>query len=364
VFYFIHDLAPYGAQRVVLYAVKKLDKKIFRATVCSFWGEETLATEFKRCGAEVVFLRARRFLDPVAWIRFVYLLFRARPDIIQTNLAELSFPVRLLSLFLPGLHVVHNVQNPLSSEPWYWRFLNRMTLRMCDAIAFSGKGIVEKGIQQAPSLKSRFFVVQNSVELDVPPAGAGAGLREELGITADGKVIGCVGRLVRQKGQDILINAAAVLAREKRRIRLLLVGDGELLPELQEEVKRLELEREVIFLGRRADIARILSACDIYAAPSRWESFNIALGEAMLSGRPCVATDIPGHADLLLDGVTGVAIPTENVDALAKAIAQLMDNPVGAQKLAAAATELVRTEFTVEKMAAKYEKLYLDVRWR
>lgn len=360
-FIFIHDLAPFGAQRVALAIVENLDKSKFSATVCSFWGDETLVPEFAKCGAEVVLLKAKRFLDLAAWLRLAGLLFRYRPKIVQTNMPELSIPVRLLSLSLPGLRVVHSVQNPFSSEPWYWRLLNRATLGLCGAVTFCSRGLYEEAALNLKFLSEKFFVVQNGVSMEAPSAAAGFALREELGIKEDEKIIGCVGRLAEQKGQDILIDALAELVKQKRLVRLLLAGDGETLAGLKERVWRRRLEREVVFLGRRADIVRILSACDIYAAPSRWEGFDIALGEAMLSGRPCVASDIPGHADLLRDGVTGVAVPAENADALARAISRLLDRPDEAQKMALAAKEMVRADFAIGKMAKRFEKLYLDI---
>ena len=102
VLFFIHDLAPFGAQRVALDIVKGLDKRRFRVTVCPLLRELTLASEFGRCEAEVIPLGGRRFLDLPAWGRLAATLLRLRPDIIQTNLAELSLPVRVAAFFLPG----------------------------------------------------------------------------------------------------------------------------------------------------------------------------------------------------------------------------------------------------------------------
>ncbi|RJO60144.1 glycosyltransferase [candidate division WS5 bacterium] len=361
IFYFIHDLAPFGAQRVVLNAVKYLDRKRLKVTVCSFWGEETLAPEFVKHGAEVVFLRARRFFDPLAWIKLIFILFRKHPQIIHTTMPELSFPVRLVALLFPRLAVVHSFHNPLSSEPPLWRFLNRITLRMCDAISFTSKGIVDEIALKAPSLKDRFSVIQNGVELTVASTADGTRLREELCVRADEKIICCVGRLEKQKGQDILIEAVTSLVKKGIPVRLVLAGDGEMLPELKEKVRRLGIEEKVIFLGRRNDIALILASLDLYVAPSRWESFNIALGEAMVSGKPCVGTDIPGHSDLLVDKVTGVVVSAENPKVLAEAIVWVFEHQGEAQKMAVAAKEMVQTNFTPEIMAKKYEKLYLDL---
>jgi glycosyltransferase involved in cell wall biosynthesis len=189
----------------------------------------------------------------------------------------------------------------------------------------------------------------------------GAELRSELGVEPGEKVICCVARLARQKGQDVLIKALALLIKEKRRVRLLLAGDGDDLEELERLAARLGVSEKVAFLGRRSDISRILSAGNVYAAPSRWEGFGISLGEAMLAGIPCVGTSIAGHTDILKNGVTGIVVPLEDPFALAAGIARLLDNPDAAGKLADAAREFIKAGFTVEGMAKKYEKVYLNL---
>lgn len=359
IFYFIHDLAPFGAQRVVLHTVQNLSADKFRVTVCPFWGDETLAPALAAAGARILPLKASRFLDVQAWFRLARLLFSEGPDIVQTNLAEMAIPVRLLSLFTPGLCVVHSVQNPFSCYPWYWRLLDRATLGLCGAIIFCSRTLKEATALNPRKFEGKSFVVQNGVSLQTASEDDGRGLRAELGIAGDEKVICSVGRLAGQKGQDILIEAAAILMGEKRRLRFVLAGDGETLKELKAQARQRGVEGNFLFLGRRADIIRILSACDVYAAPSRWEGLNIALGEAMLAGKPCVATDIPGHKDILKDGVTGLAVPSQNPAALAAGIAKLLDHPKKAREMAVAASGLIKTDFTMEGMAKKYEKIYL-----
>ncbi len=352
---FIHDLAPFGAQRMALGLAQRLDKEEFPLTVCSFGADTTLEAALRSAGAEVVVLGASRYLDLRAWGRFFGLLSGLRPAIVQTNLAELSVPVRVAALLMPGTSVVHTVQNPLSSEPWYWRILNRASFMLCRRVIFCSEGIrAEAGCRGG-----RFAVVQNGIApLPVP---AEPGLRRELGIGASEDVVCCVARLARQKGQDVLLRAFALLAAGRPGLRLLLAGDGEDEAALRAYAAGAGLSEKVFFLGRRADVGEVLAASDIYAAPSRWEGFGISLGEAMLAGLPCVATGIAGHYDLLEDGVTGIAVRPEDPGELAAGIARLLDEPASALALAREAAARVAARFGLDGMADGYRRNYLGV---
>jgi glycosyltransferase involved in cell wall biosynthesis len=358
---FLHDLAPFGAQRVVLYTVRNMERQKIRVTVCAFGGDVTLAQEFFAAGASVALLGAGRFLDPFAWLRLAMLLLKERPCIVQTSLPELSVPVRLLSLLIPGLKVLHTVQNPIDSEPWYWRFLNMLTLPLCSAVVFSSEGLKRHELRARAKLSPRVATIPNGVER-LNAAGEGPeALRKEFGCAEGEKVIFCAARLSAQKGQDILIRATAELSRQRERVRLVLAGDGEDLEELRKLSAELGIRDKVVFLGRRADIGSLLGASDVYAAASRWESFDIALGEAMLAGLPCAATDIPGHADLLNGGATGLPVPAGDFEAMAAAIGKIFSDPAGAIRRAAAARDLVSSHYSTAGMAAKYQNLYLEL---
>lgn len=355
---FIHDLAPFGAQRVAFGTVKGLDPSKVRVAVCCFGQDETLAPEFAAAGAEVTGLKARRYLDLRAWSEFFSLLLRSRPDLVQTNLAELSVPVRLAALLLPGLRVIHTVQNPLSSEPWYWRLLNHLTLPLCARVMFCSKSMLAaSGFSDA-----KYVAIQNGMDLAKAPA-RGA-VRAAFGLADGEKTVCCVARLARQKGQDILLRALAILAGQGRRLRVLLAGDGEDEDALRALAAELGVAGQVTFLGRRSDVGNVLAASDLYAAPSRWEGLGVSLGEAMLAGLPCVGAAIPGHADILQDGVTGLAVPPEDPAALAAGIARLLNDGELAGRLARAGRALVAENFSTPAMARKYEKVYLEVSGR
>lgn len=349
---FIHDLAPFGAQRVALALAKGLPREKFSVAVCPFGGDLSLRGEFEAAGAAVLPAGARRYLDAAAWRRAAGIISSAGPCIVQTNLPELSVPARLLAAFLPGVKVLHTVQNPSSSEPLVWRLLDRLSAGLCAGRVYSSEGLraAEGGLAAASE------AIPNCVE---PAAGSQeerGKARAAFGFNDGDKVVCCVGRLTAQKGQDLLIRALAGPALKGRGLRLLLVGDGE------EEARLRALAAasgvNVVFAGRRRDPGLALAAADLYAAPSRWESFDIALGEAMLAGLPCAASAIPGHADLLAGGEAGLAVPPEDSAALALVMARLLDEQELAGRLGRAARARVEERFGIAAMVERYSALY------
>ena len=125
-----------------------------------------------------------------------------------------------------------------------------------------------------------------------------AKVRDELELASDDVVIVSVGHVVPVKGQELLLDAMpGVLARAKK-ARLLVIGEGAERPRLQKRVADLGLHDHVRFLGRRADVPRLLGAVDMYAHASHWEGLPLAVIEAMSSSLPCVLSGIPPHTEL------------------------------------------------------------------
>ncbi|MDF2729336.1 MAG: glycosyl transferase [Acidimicrobiia bacterium] len=191
---------------------------------------------------------------------------------------------------------------------------------------FVAVGEGEAALGRAALPGSDIIVVPNGVDTDFwRPDGP-------VAPRPPGRLIVCVGRLSRQKGQDIAIEALAKLGRRDVTIRLL--GDGPARGELTELASALGVSDRVEFWGPVPDPDRHLRAADIVVVPSRWDGMSLALLEAMAVGTAIVATDVPGTEIL---GEAGVVIPIEDVGSLAAALAELLDADQRRQQLAAAA---------------------------
>jgi glycosyltransferase involved in cell wall biosynthesis len=176
-------------------------------------------------------------------------------------------------------------------------------------------------------------------------------------------IIGSIGRLSQQKAQYYLIEALALLKRDYPKIKLLLVGEGQLRPQLEKQIDALGLPPHVRLLGQRDDVADLLQIFDIYAMSSRWEGVGRALTEAMHCARPIVATAVNGVTELIVDGETGLCVAPNDPAALAAAINRLGRDPCLAERLAAQAQRKARDLMDGRQMVVALEALYQRLTW-
>jgi len=163
-------------------------------------------------------------------------------------------------------------------------------------------------------------------------------LRAELGLPADAFIALTVARLHVQKAHDVLIRAAASLARRHPRAHLVWAGTGEINDQLKAQAAECGLAERVHMLGHRTDVVEtLLPAADVFVLPSLFEGMPFAALEAMSAGLPSVLSDIGPHREIATDGQEALLVPVGDAHALANALERLMSNPGVAVAIGAAA---------------------------
>lgn len=175
-------------------------------------------------------------------------------------------------------------------------------------------------------------------------------------------VFGAVGRLQAVKDHANLIRAFGLLVRGNpdaaRRARLMIVGGGPLQAELAELLKSEQLEQHVWMAGEQSNIPLMNSGMSVFVLPSLAEGISNTLLEAMASGLPVVATRVGGNAELVVDGETGLLVPSADPAALAGAMAALLADPARAAAFGAAGRARVCAQFSLDAMVGSYLSLY------
>lgn len=225
--------------------------------------------------------------------------------------------------------------------------------------------MVRERMQQRGLPADKLAVAYNGIAADSypgPSAPARARLRDELGLPADVRLLGTVGRLDRLKDPATLIRAFARLHVERSDTALLLIGDGALRPDLQVLVAELGLDGNVLLLGDRDDVPELLAGLDLFAMSSLSEGFSIALLEACASSLPVVATRVGGNPEIITDGSNGLLVPSADPVALARAMQTLLDDSERACRLGAAGRKWVVEHATLDAMTARYAEIYAQCR--
>jgi len=211
--------------------------------------------------------------------------------------------------------------------------------------------------------RERMHIIANGYDVSrfAPNPVAARSVRAELGLAEGELLIGHVARYNPQKDHETLLVALAQLRKEERCPSCLLVGTGidQNNPSLIARIEELGLTDRIHLLGRREDIPAIMNAIDVHVMSSSFgEAFPNVLAEAMACKTPCVATDVGDAAAIL--GDTGLIVPSREPIALARAIAQLLDEhgSTAWESRCAAARQRIATSFSIDAMVTAYDSAW------
>jgi glycosyltransferase involved in cell wall biosynthesis len=289
--------------------------------------------------------RLRRIVDDV------------KPDLVHLHSAKAGLAGRLA---LRG-------RLPTIFEPQAWSFWvgglvgaaalrwERLGGRWSDATVCACED--ERLAGEEAGIRSRFVVIPNGIDVSAFPLATEDDRREaraRLGLP-DGPLVVCVGRLSRQKGQDVLLDAWPAVAGRIPGSRLVLVGDG---PDREALAERAE--EGVELAGHRDDVATWLAAADVVALPSRWEVMVHAMLEAMARGRSVVVSDVAGSREAMGDSA-GAVVPPEDPAALAEAIVERLRDPARAAAEGRAGHLAAVERHDFRRVAETTAELYADV---
>jgi glycosyltransferase involved in cell wall biosynthesis len=259
---------------------------------------------------------------------------------------------RLAGKATPLVTTEHNTENRRRKR-WY-RGIDRWMYGQYQRIASISPATTANLVKWLPEVQDKVVECPNGINFDAFASASRSGKEGLFSLPESTIVVLCVASLDVRKGHDTLLRAVSLVPE----IALVLVGDGPLSRELHNLADELGIASRVQFLGKRMDVPQLLKAADLYVQPSRVDGFGIAALEAMAAGKPIVASNIPGLADVV--GDAGLLFPAGDAGQLAQRITTLLGDAGLRQRLAHSAQQRART-FGLEKTLDCYEQLYQDV---
>ena len=234
---------------------------------------------------------------------------------------------------------------------WAWSALRVVTYPWADRLVVQGEGIQK---QFHGRVRRRSRVIPNPVIS--PPATP-----KPVGREQEGRILVAVGRLVPQKGFDLLLKAFARLSSRHPDWKLVIWGEGPERATLEGLRKGLDLEERSALPGNHPRIYEALSEADLFVLSSRFEGFPNALCEAMAMGLPAVSFDCPsGPSQIIRSGEDGFLVPLGDQEGLVQALDQLMADSVLRASMGIRAREVVE-RFSLEQILARWEACIAEV---
>ena len=305
------------------------------------------------------------FVRPIRpWkdLRALWPVFRAikafSPDIVHAHSTKAGYAARLACAVLrkPVIFTAHGWAFTEGRRLWKRKLLawaERLAAKVTTKIICVSEHDRELALRWKVAKPQQLVVIHNGVDLRPFLEADGTALRRELKL-GDLPIMTFVGRLAPPKDLMTLLEAVKALSDGV----LLVVGDGELRPQVEKYVQEHGLEGGVRLLGQRSDIPEILAASDIFVLSSFWEGLPYTIIEAMMAGLPVVATRVGGVPELVEDGVTGFLVPPKDPGALAEALRKLVEDPELRRKMGEAGRKKALKEFTLDRMLRETERVY------
>jgi glycosyltransferase involved in cell wall biosynthesis len=304
---------------------------------------------YRELGVERVRLPCPRDLDPVLAWRVRRELRRLRPDVVHTHLVHADVYGALAAGGVPLVSTKHN-DDRFRLGPF--RYVERALAKKATRVIAITEALRRFCVDRVRLPAAKFEVVHYGLDELPRPWGES----REVALPDGARVLLCVGRLAEQKGVDVAIEALRRIREQEPAAVLVVLGEGPERPRLE------ALAGDGVYLpGRVGDVAAWYRRAELLVHPVRWEGFGLALVEAMLAGKPVVATRVSSAPEIVADGETGLLVPPDDPAALAEAALALLADPTRAAAMGAAGLVRARAEFSVAKMADRTAAIYAAV---
>ena len=347
-----------GAEHVVVHLVKLLRQRGHKVDVVVFNGEETSFTnELKATGCKI-FNLGHGFYD----LRYIGRLRKVMRDydIIHTHNSSPQFFAVLANIGIGRLLVTteHSTNNRKREHPMFASIDKWMYNRYNKIVTISD--IAEQqlceylGQHALRGLKERILTINNGVDVQYFYDAKSLPELEHH----DKFVTVMVAGFREAKDQDTVIKAMALLPSE---YELWLVGDGIRRQDLEELIKKEQVENRVRLLGIRSDVPNILKSSDVIVMSSHWEGLSLSNIEGMSSGKPFIASEVNGLKEVTAG--YGILFPHGDAQALAGIIRQLHEDPVYYREVAMRCHERA-LQYDIQKMVDGYEQVYRSLEAR
>jgi glycosyltransferase involved in cell wall biosynthesis len=360
----LHGLTIGGAE-VLAARLARQQREQFRFVFVCLDELGTLGQELRDEGFPVTVLGRRDGVDWRCSLRLAQFLRRERVSLVHAHQYTPFFygiTARLLAGSPAVMFTEHGRHQPDYRRPKRV-VANRLLLTRRDRVVGVGEAVRRALVANEGIPRERIQVIYNGVDLHTfdRPLPDRDEVRKEIGVGPRDVVLLQVARLDYLKDHVTAVRTLERVVRERPEVKLVLVGEGPERGKIEQAVRERRLEGQVIFLGLRNDVPRLLGAADLFLLTSVSEGIPVTLIEAMAAGLPVVSTNVGGVSEVVAEGQTGLLAPAGDDAALAEKVLYLAAQPERARQLGQRGRERAARLFSESQMHAGYVRLYREM---
>ena len=307
--------------------------------------------------------RIREFLKPLVFSRIVRFIRSQQPRAVQIAGLQLEGFLTMLACKVAGVKTVLAIhgsmleaENVKRLSRYIYGFMEWITVKMADIVYgvsdyVSSWKICKSAYRYVGTVYN--LISQETIRSD-------SDMRSELGILEDDIVVVSTGRIVREKGYDILLEVVKKLQTSEK-LHFVIAGDGAFLPEMRNEIEKNGMTKNVHLLGYMSDVKDVLSMADIFILCTHHETLSISILEACQHKLPIIATNVGGIPEIVRNWETGILVTNKDVNGFKEAIMELATSKVLRTKMGEAASTRLYQMFSPKTIEMKLNLIYEEV---
>jgi len=344
-----------GSQRQIARLLEHIDRVRFDPTLAFFASPSHLLDGIRDAGVRTVHIPKTRRVDLGFVLRLRRFLREERFEVVHAFSFSAELWCALLGGAAAGTSLITSIRGTYAWYSWLeWR-VKRYGVRRSRYVVSNSRAGADLAFREMRLPPDRLHIVPNGISVPVERSvSQRSAVRKSLGIDADDILALYVGRLVSIKNIESLLRAVALV--DHPGFRLLLAGDGPERDHLQGLA--LPLGDRVRFLGEREGIDGLLHASDYLILTSRKEGLSNTILEAMVAGRPVIASNVGGNPELVVPDENGLLYPSDDDRALAACMTAMNDAPSLRARLGQRGREMACSRFSTESMVEAMEGIY------
>ncbi len=349
--FLITGLGIGGAERHLFNLVPKLKFNVF---IISLSNNNDFGVEIEQKGIKVYYLGLNKINLPLVILRLIKIIRAEKPDVIDTYLIHANLIGRIVGKILRINKIICSIRNDYSHLKTL-NFLDKITQNLVDLYILNSKSLFDYVHKHNHVPIKKIKYIPNGIDLKrmYGKLDKNYDIRKELSLEKNSFVLSSVLRLIKDKNIPTLMKSLKYL---DKNIFLLIIGDGTQKEYLLNLSRKLNLNDNIFFLGKRKDVFNIVNSSDVFILPSLREGMSNALLEAMALKKICIVSNIPQNRELIKNRFNGITFSPLNERELAEKIKKVYENK-NLEALSQESFNLIKNKFNIKIIFKSYENI-------